>query len=326
MQERMQSDHEFAKIVKALQSSVHIQEKPSRPIDITASWLRLKYKIMYKAEDALEKKQKSYGFLGMHHYVLRPNPILRYAVVLIFALTLSYFFTEGFHRVPWRNNFNGNYQVVNVGNRERLNISLPDGSQVTVDAGSEFKYFTSYQNERHVYLKGEACFYVASDPDRPFYVHAGTAIVRVVGTGFNVRAWEVNPAVAVTVVEGHVAVSRNDSLQEGTTMLSKGEQTIVPRIGPPTKPVQVDAEKYLKWMQNEIHFEHATVREVVAQLERWYDYKFEFQDPKAPEQEISIHIYSANVNEVIQVISLVTSTNAVRNGRQIKFMKKTSHL
>lgn len=88
-------------------------------------------------------------------------------------------------------------------------INLPDGSTLVLNADSEVSVAFE-ATERHVHLQhGEAHFYVAKDPTRPFLVSAGSVTVRAVGTAFNVRRQA--SAIEVLVTEGKVQVSREDA-------------------------------------------------------------------------------------------------------------------
>ena len=323
IEKRIQSDPSFARVIKDLQKSTNLQEIPSRPIEIEAKWQQLQQRILL--ENAKFHNAHTAQIVETFRKSKISHQLLKYAAVFIFAIFLTYFFSKGIFHLPGNKSFAGNYQTVQVHNGERKNITLTDGSIVTVDAGSEFKYFTSFDNERHVYLKGEASFRVAPDKQRPFFVHANHAVVRVVGTRFNVRSWNEDSDDVITVAEGKVAVRRDNVIDSllttETVMLTQGEQSNVPAAGPPTQAVQVDAEQYFKWMQNDIHFVDSKVSQVVAQLERWYDYRFVFENRKVLDQTISVHIRGANIEEVIQVISVVTETKVVRKGNQIEFLK-----
>ena len=303
---RIQSDQVFAKLIKTLQSSTNLNELPSRPVDVEALWQEFKHITNTETNRATIRKIVPSNTEKSVRRQKRLHPYLRIAAMLILTISATFLISKGLKISSEKTSLAHQYETVNVKNAQRLNLSLTDGSQITADAGSELRYFTSYKDERHVYLKGEACFDVAHDAQRPFYVHAGNAIVRVVGTRFNVRSWEINPDVVVTVAAGKVMVSHMDSPQSGTTMLTRGEQSTLTAHGMLSQPVKVDAEKYFRWMQNEIYFENAKVKEVVAQMERWYGFQFEFEPSQILEQEITVHIRGTNINEVNQVISLVT--------------------
>ncbi len=171
-------------------------------------------------------------------------------------------------------------------------------------------------------MKGEACFDVASDLERPFYVHAGNAKVRVVGTRFNVRAWEVNPTVTVTVAEGTVAVTAEDTMRSNKATLTRGQQCLLYPNGTLSDPIFVNAEKHFNWMKNEIYLNNVKTREVVDQLRRWYDYDIEFQNSQKLGKVISIHMYATNIDEVFQVISMVTKTTVITEGKKVIFKEK----
>ncbi|MBN1349794.1 FecR domain-containing protein [candidate division KSB1 bacterium] len=319
---RIQTDQAFANIIKILQASSNLSELPSRPIDVDALWHEIQQRMGTESRGASIRQLVPSKPVAPGRQSRRFYPILKIAAMLILVISLSYLLSKEIKFSSEKSQQSSTYKTVNIKNGERLNISLADGSQVTVDAGSQFRYFTSYQNEKHVYLKGEASFDVVHDSERPFYVHAGNAIVRVVGTRFNVRSWEIHPGVVVTVAEGKVMVSNDNSQQSEPKMLSQGEQSAVTAHGELSQPVKVDVKKYFAWKENEIFFENAKVREVVAQLTRWYDLKYEFEEQQALEQKITVHIRGANINEVNLVISLVTDTEAVRDGKLIRFIQK----
>lgn len=90
-------------------------------------------------------------------------------------------------------------------------VKLSDGSTVLLAAQSQLSYPTDYgQQNRTVFLQGEATFDVAKDARNPFVVYAGEVVTRVLGTRFVVRSFERDPNVVVTVREGHVSVFKSE--------------------------------------------------------------------------------------------------------------------
>ena len=86
-------------------------------------------------------------------------------------------------------------------------VRLPDGSTVVLSPRSQLRYPTDYgQQNRTVYLQGEATFDVAKDAQKPFFVYAGEVVTKVLGTKFVVRSFERDPKVIVTVQRGQVSV------------------------------------------------------------------------------------------------------------------------
>jgi len=86
-------------------------------------------------------------------------------------------------------------------------IRLPDGSTVLLAPHSQLRYPTNYgQQNRTVYLQGEAVFDIAKNAQKPFLVYAGEVVTKVLGTKFMVRSFEEDPKVTVTVQQGQVSV------------------------------------------------------------------------------------------------------------------------
>lgn len=104
---------------------------------------------------------------------------------------------------------------------------LPDSSRIWLNAGSSLSYYDDAfgDTERRVVLKGEGYFNVSSDRSRPFIVQTETALVRVVGTSFNVRADK--DSVYLDVEEGRVRFSPSDSTGHGSVLITAGESARV---------------------------------------------------------------------------------------------------
>lgn len=85
--------------------------------------------------------------------------------------------------------------------------TLPDGSMVWLSSGAELTLAEGFNGaERTVFLKGEAFFKVAKNPRKPFAVHTGAVVARVLGTSFNVKTYATGRRVEVSVTEGKVSV------------------------------------------------------------------------------------------------------------------------
>ena len=122
----------------------------------------------------------------------------RYAAVLLFIVSASliYFITSGrLGSDEW------NSIIVKNGGIE--NILLNDGSKIIADAGSLVQYTDNYGEEsRDIKLEGQAYFELNHNPDIPFRVHSGNALIEVLGTKFSVRSWKESENISVAVVEG----------------------------------------------------------------------------------------------------------------------------
>ncbi|WP_341838754.1 FecR family protein [Chitinophaga caseinilytica] len=145
-----------------------------------------------------------------------------------------------------------------------FHVTLPDGSGVWLNAASSLRYPTSFDAaERTVELKGEAYFDIRPMAAKPFKVKVnGRTEVLVLGTRFNVSAYGNDPLIAATLLQGKVAVDQR-VLQPGEQARITGENAI--------KIVKADTSQVMAWRNGMFNFDNADIREVMKQLERWYD-------------------------------------------------------
>jgi ferric-dicitrate binding protein FerR (iron transport regulator) len=162
-------------------------------------------------------------------------------------------------------------------NGQKARITLPDGSIVHLNGGSEIRYpkgFTA--SAREVELAGEACFQVAKDSARPFTVRTSKAWTQVLGTVFDVRAYPDENTATVVVSEGRVAFAPNASALPAL-FLTKDRMG---RCGPGGQGVfsdSVNAGDFLAWKDNRIVFVDRPLSEIARFLERWYGVEVEIR-------------------------------------------------
>jgi transmembrane sensor len=152
-------------------------------------------------------------------------------------------------------------------------VSLKDGSKVTVGADSELAVNLDARGRREVVLKeGQAFFEVAHNPARPFYVIAGDAEIRVVGTKFDVR--RVGDDVQVSVLEGRVEVRRRAGGERSTPgpvrVLTAGEQsTLRPALAASFAPETPSAVTPGEWRSGRRYYVEAQLSDIVADANRY---------------------------------------------------------
>lgn len=155
-------------------------------------------------------------------------------------------------------------------------VVLSDGSIVRLNSDSKLTYpvyFTGKQ--RIVMLEGEAFFDVAKDPEHPFIVRTHYGEVHVLGTAFNVNAYNDNEACYTTLVRGKVCIS---SLMNEYQELMPGEQAIMwtDRI----EKHEVNVEDYVGWINGIFSFHSETLYNIMSKLERWYNIEVVYEDPE----------------------------------------------
>lgn len=184
-------------------------------------------------------------------------------------------------------------------------VTLADGTKVWLNAGSSLKYPAAFNgNDRTVEIKGEGYFEVAENKAKPFRVLTtdGTE-VKVLGTKFNVKAYEGESAVTATLVSGAVAI------QNGTEQknMKPNEQAVVTSAGITIKPRSRDeVNQTLAWKNGQINFEGETAQTILKQIERWYivDTRVE---PGTPVTTLTGNV--ERTASLPEVLNLLNSTN-----------------
>jgi len=150
-------------------------------------------------------------------------------------------------------------------------FTLPDGSVVTVNSGSELSYSSDFENDRLVKLKGQAFFEVTKDPEHPFRIMSGDITTKVLGTSFDVKAYEDDRDIHVAVMTGRVEVKSEAGLN---SYLTTGEVTYyVPKFQVMRK-ADFDYEELIGWKDKVIKFNRSSYHDVFQTLSNWYDVDF----------------------------------------------------
>ncbi len=156
---------------------------------------------------------------------------------------------------------------------EQLRITLPDASVVRLNAGSSIQFPAKFApNKRQITLYGEAFFEVTKDGNRPFEVKTNNLTTTVLGTSFNVKAFEQKQAI-ITVVTGKVKVETENNDSTDKILLLPNQQTIYNKQENHFKMKEVDSQHYFAWTTGTIRFNNDPLEEVVETLERWYNVK-----------------------------------------------------
>ncbi|MGN7888318.1 FecR family protein [Dyadobacter sp. 22481] len=165
----------------------------------------------------------------------------------------------------------------NQGN-EAMEVRLEDGTVITLGKNSKLSYPTHFQKQkREVFLSGEAFFNVTKDPFRPFLVYANETVTKVLGTSFEIRAFENSKDVTVHVRTGRVSVYKQSRIQTGdpeTTGLvllpnqkgtfNRDSEMLVKNLVEEPLPIAPIAET------KKIRFDEVPATEVFAEMEKVY--------------------------------------------------------
>ncbi len=164
-------------------------------------------------------------------------------------------------------------------------LVLEDGTRVWLNAGSELRYPVRFVGkERKVFVKGEVYFEVAKDRKRPFRVQVlDEMTVEVLGTHFNVSAYEEDATIETTLAEGRVKVTDGMKSME----LVPNEQAVFGKADGHFERHEVDARSYVAWKDGLFIFEDETLENIMERVKRWYNVDVEFGNEALKELRFS---------------------------------------
>jgi len=154
---------------------------------------------------------------------------------------------------------------------KRSQVTLSDGTHIWLNSGSQLSYPTDFSgNSREIYLSGEAIFDVAHDAEKPFFVITKDIKIKVLGTRFNVSAYDNEPSVQTVLLEGKVTIGKNAFLAK-TMQMEPGERVVYNQESEDFAKDKVDVNYYTSWLYEYLIFENEPTPEVFRKLERYYN-------------------------------------------------------
>mgnify|MGYP003369557704 CR=1 FL=1 len=200
---------------------------------------------------------------------------------------------------------------------EKSKVILADGTSVWLNAGSSLRYSDQFsKGQREVYLKGEGYFEVNKKEEQNFIVHTDIYDVIVKGTKFNVSAYEDDPTVSTTLIEGSVDITYDHEVLE----LLPGEKINFIRHSKQFVRSKVDAEQSKAWADNRIEYSDITLQELIVKLSRQYDVSIQLAPSAEPLSDKSFHISLRNgetIEDVLSALKAILPITVERTGQQI---------
>lgn len=183
-------------------------------------------------------------------------------------------------------------------------ITLPDGSKVWVNAGSELKFPDNFSGKtREVYLSGEAYFDITHNPGRPFLIHTGKITTTVLGTAFNIKEDKDQHLITVTVTRGKVGVAAG-TRQLG--IITPDHELSFNLVNEQVIRREVDAVRSIAWQRRELQFEDVTFEQAVLQLEKRFNVKITFKNDQLKNCRFSgTEPFGADLEQLLKVICAI---------------------
>mgnify|MGYP003582265487 CR=1 FL=1 len=200
------------------------------------------------------------------------------------------------------------YNTLTTTRGEQAQVRLPDGTLVFLNAESALRYPSSFAgvDKREVELKGEGYFEVRKDKVHPFIVKSREQTVEVLGTQFNIKAYEDEAIINTTLVEGSVKVG--DVGLKVSGVLKPGQQSRL-KNGV-MDVVAVEVENVVAWKEGFFIFDSKPLEAIMQDVSRWYNVKVVFKDEVLRHKTFLGSI--SRFNKVSKVLELLEGTSDVR--------------
>jgi transmembrane sensor len=184
----------------------------------------------------------------------------------------------------------------------RVTFNLPDGTRGWLNSGSKISYAMPFNKNRTIALEGEAWLDVAHDTKNPFEISAGKSRIKVLGTSFNVNAYQDAKYVEVVLQNGKVEFS-SESLSE-KVILKPSERLVFQD----NKVIlsETDPAKYKSWTDGKLVFRGDNMTEVARRIERWYNVKVILADQELESFSFRATFEDDSLEEILRLLSLTS--------------------
>jgi transmembrane sensor len=204
------------------------------------------------------------------------------------------------------------YNTLTTPRGGQYHLTLADGTNVWLNAASSITYPVAFTGKtRSVKITGEAYFEVAHNAAKPFRVTSGNQTTEVLGTHFDINAYDNEPGIKTTLLEGSVRVAAGNS----KAVLKAGQQSALE--GERLSVADVDADEAVAWKNGYFEFSEADIQTVMRQISRWYDVDVDFQGSITKETFTARIARSKNINQVLNIVKLSNAVKIEIQGRRV---------
>jgi len=235
------------------------------------------------------------------------KPLLKYVAIFIFVIMSGW----GIYNYYTSHNLdNIKYTTENVKKGEHKKITLPDGTVVTLNAATKINYPNEFAGDiRLVEIDGEAFFEVMPDKNKEFIVRTITADIKVLGTSFNIKSYNEDENLVLTVKTGKVQVD----IPDASMKFVANEQLVYNKTNKEYSKYSENPERATAWIHGKLYFNRTPIHSVAHELMRIYNCDIEF----TPDGIYDDYIYGEHDNE-----SLESVLKSIEYSTGIKYKKE----
>lgn len=209
------------------------------------------------------------------------------------------------------------YNMIHTPRGGQYSVVLADGTKVWLNAASSLRFPTAFTGkQREVELSGEAYFEVAKNPAMPFVLKVNGVKVEVLGTHFNIKAYEDDGNVKATLLEGSVKV-RNDL---GEKLITPGQQAVLNGSTKNISVHSVNTDDVIAWQKGYYVFKHESIKSIMRDLSRWYDVDVSYSPGLADKSMTGKISRYKNLSELLDFLELTDEVHFKMEGKGVQVM------
>ena len=245
------------------------------------------------------------------------------AAVLALLLTLPFAFKAGYHAhqdpapVAW--------SEVTVPIAQTREVTLPDGTILTLNAGSRVTWPESFTaDRREVFLDGEVLARVTKNPEKPFVIHSGEVDVCVYGTTFNFKSYRDASVVEVMLREGSVSLEVPSGNARREVRLTPGDIVQYEREGGNVTLGRVPANDFKTFVDNRsFSFFNIPLKDIAADLERSFGTPIVVADERIANQRfVAFFTNGESLDQILGLLARNGNLRISRSGKMVYLYKK----
>ncbi len=272
----------------------------------------LRDKLFARIKEQTQGKEETQG--KENPRTIRMNP-WKWAAAIVLPICIAFF---TYYLVDSSQTVGAPF-IVKADKGDKATIELPDGTNVVLNSASQLSYLNNFgENGRRVQLNGEAYFKVAHDEKCAFIVQVGDLEVKVLGTSFNVSAYEDAKDVTVVLLEGKVGVYA----QKMSHIMKPGDKIEYNKATHKITATQVHPSDYIEWTKGNIYFEKESLENIMKTLSRIYDVEIRFDSNKLPNEYFTGTIPGGGIQNALNILMLTSPFYYEMDGSVIVLKEK----
>ena len=272
----------------------------------------LRDKLFARIKEQTQGKEETQG--KENPRTIRMNP-WKWAAAIVLPICIAFF---TYYLVDSSQTVGAPF-IVKADKGDKATIELPDGTNVVLNSASQLSYLNNFgENGRRVQLNGEAYFKVAHDEKCAFIVQVGDLEVKVLGTSFNVSAYEDAKDVTVVLLEGKVGVYA----QKMSHIMNPGDKIEYNKATHKITATQVHPSDYIEWTKGNIYFEKESLENIMKTLSRIYDVEIRFDSNKLPNEYFTGTIPGGGIQNALNILMLTSPFYYEMDGSVIVLKEK----